>query len=75
MGNSQDFANILIELNSRLSPIEKVNQTPRQSFSKIKVQTPISIPFHSLRSLHSIPIGVELFFLKINQTPLINFLD
>ena len=37
MGNSQDFASILIVLNNRLSLIEKVNQTPRQSFSKIKV--------------------------------------
>ena len=45
MGKSQDFANILIVLNSRLSPIEKVNQTLRQSFSKIKVQMHVSIPF------------------------------
>ena len=75
MGNSQDFGNMMIVLDNRLSPIEKVNQNSASIFFKNKGSNPISIPFRSLRSLHSIPMGVELFFLKINQTPLINFLD
>ena len=34
----------------------------------------VSIPFRSLRSLHSISTCIKLFFLKIDQTPVIIFL-
>ena len=54
MGKSQDFANILIVLNSCLSPIEKVDHSSVSIFSKTKIQIHASIPFtHFVRSFHS----------------------
>ena len=54
MGNLQDFGNMMIVLDNRLSPIEKVNQNSASIFFKNKGSNARLhfIPFASLTSFH-----------------------